>query len=433
MTSSLKKTLIISSYAPPSMGGGPQILFNLLRDFPENSYCIMTSFHNIDNLSAKTGTWLKEKYIFYDNISASGSLKTHLEITKELPSRLILNKLRHLVKRIWFLGLLSGIFIIGSQIIMMLRTGIKTIKKEKIEIMVGISDYGPAMISTYLLHKITKKPYYIFLFDLYKNNFYPVFPAKILANIFEPKLFKNAQRIIVNNKGALNFYAKEYGEKIKEKITVIYNPTFAEPYLKLTKPYNPKPPYTIIFTGRISWPQIGALKNLVKAVDEIDDLDIKLKIYTPSPTDYLKKIGIEKSEKVEIAVAPSQEIPKIQSQADTLFLPLSWHTKSQDIIDTATPGKLTEYLIAGRPILIHAPTSTFLVKYAKENNFAAVVDEENTEKLKGAIKKLLTDKKLAKELVKNAKATFNKNHDANHNSLIFQELFKAPGLNKPYK
>jgi len=424
MTLDLKKILIISSYAPPSMGGGPQILFNLLRDFPENSYCILTSFHNIDNLSAKTGTWLKEKYIFYDNPHFSGFIQEKPQVTKNKLFRSFLNKLKHLIKRIWFLGLLSGIFIIGSQIIMMVRTGIKSIKKEKIEIMVGISDYGPAMISTYLLYKITKKPYYIFLFDIYKNNFYPVFPAGLLAKIFEPKLFKNAQRIIVNNEGTLNFYAQEYGEKIKEKIIIIYNSTFAEPYLKLTKPYNPKPPYTILFTGRISWPQIGALKNLIKAVDEIDDLDIKLKIYTPSPTDYLKKIGIEKSEKVEIAVAPPQEIPKIQSQADTLFLPLSWHTKSQDIINTATPGKLTEYLIAGRPILIHAPASTFLVKYAKENNFAAVVDEENTEKLKGAIRKLLTDKKLATELIANAKKTFLENHDANHNSLIFQELFK---------
>jgi len=61
---------------------------------------------------------------------------------------------------------------------------------------------------------------------------------------------------------------------------------------------------------------------------------------------------------------------------DCLFLPLSWHTKSQAIIDTATPGKMTDYLISGSPILIHAPASTFLVKYARENNFAEIVDTE---------------------------------------------------------
>jgi len=57
---------------------------------------------------------------------------------------------------------------------------------------------------------------------------------------------------------------------------------------------------------------------------------------------------------------------EIQTQADILFLPLSWHTKSQKIIDTATPGKLTDYLISNRPILIYAPASTFLAQYAKK-------------------------------------------------------------------
>jgi len=418
-----KKTLIVSSYAPPSLGG-PQNLYNLLCDFPKDSYCILTSFYNIDNLSAQNNSWLKGKYIFYDNNSASGSLKTNPEIAKKRPTRSILNKLKHLVKRIWLLGILGGIFIIGSQIIMMIKTGTRTIKKEKINIILGISDYGPAMISTYLLHKITKKPYYIFLFDLYKNNFYSVFPANLLSKIFEPKLFKNAKKIIVTNEGALNFYIKEYGGKIREKIIIIHNSAFAEPYLNVISDYNPKPPYTILFTGKIYWPQIGALKNLIKAVNEIDDIDIKLKIYSPSPINYLKKIGINPSEKVQISVALQKEMPKIQSQADILFLPLSWNTKSSDIINTATPGKLTDYLIAGKPILIHAPSSAFLTQYAKNNNFALVVDEENTEKLKIAIKTLLTDKKLSEELIKNAKKTFFENHNINRNALTFQNFFK---------
>ena len=166
----LKKTLIISSYAPPSMRGAPQNIYNLFKNFPLSSYCLLTSYHNIDNISAKKGNWLEGKYIFYDNTSFSGSLKNHPEIVKECQSRLILNKLKYFVKRNWLLGFLGGVFIISSQTIAIIRTGIKSIKKEKIDIMIGFSDYGPAIISTYLLHKINKKPYYIFLFYIYKNN-----------------------------------------------------------------------------------------------------------------------------------------------------------------------------------------------------------------------------------------------------------------------
>jgi glycosyltransferase involved in cell wall biosynthesis len=425
MNKNLKKLLVISSYAPPAIGG-PQMLYNLMRDFPETSYCIMTSFYNIDNFSAKTGKWLKGKYIFYDNPHFSGFIQEKPEVTKEKPTRLILNKLKHLIKRSRILGLLGGIFIIGSQIIMMIRTSIKTVRKEKIEIMLGISDYGPAMISTYLLHKITQKPYFLFLFDLYKGNYYSVFPANILANIFEPKLFKDAQKIIVTNDGTKELYIKRYGKEIASKLIVIYNSIFPESYLKIQKSqpiYNSQPPYSILFTGKIYWPQIGAIKNLIKAINSIKDLDIKFQIYTPSPIDYLKSIGIEPSEKVFISVASPEEIPAIQTKADIVFLPLSWNTKSPNIINTATPGKLTDYLISGKPILIHAPASSFLVKYAKENNFAFVVDEENIEKLKEAIRKLLTDKELTKTLIENAQKIFFKNHDANKNSKIFENLF----------
>jgi len=106
--------------------------------------------------------------------------------------------------------------------------------------------------------------------------------------------------------------------------------------------------------------------------------DVELEIYCPNPKDYLKKIGID----IETKVVPHKEIPNVLKQADILFLPLSWNTKSPQIIDTATPGKLTDYLISSRPMLIHAPSSTALVKYAKQEKFAYIVDQENIDDIR---------------------------------------------------
>lgn len=419
-----KKTLIISSYAPPSMRGAPQNIYNLFKDFPLSSYCLLTSYYSIDNISAEKGNWLQGKYIFYDNPSLSGFLKDCPEIVKKHQSRLILSKLKYSIKHNQFLGFLSGFFIISSQIISIVRVGLKNIKKEKIELMIGFSDYGPAMISTYLLYKKTKKPYYIFLFDIYKNNFFPVFPASFLSKVFEFKILRNAKKIIVTNKGTLDFYVKIYGEEIRKKIIIVHNSAYTEPYLSFHTNYLPKPPYSIVFTGNIYWAQSKSIKNLIQVIEEIDDLNISFKIYCPNPKDYLKKIGIVENKKVQILIAQPEEMPEIQTKADILFLPLSWSKKGQKIINTATPGKLADYLISNRPILIHAPSSTFLVKYAKENNFAAIVDEENKEKLKSIIRQILTDQEFTKELINNAKKTFFKNHDLNKNSLFFQDLFR---------
>ncbi|MBI3638348.1 hypothetical protein HY227_01230 [Candidatus Wolfebacteria bacterium] len=417
----MRKILVITSWAPPAVGG-PQNLYNLFSQFPDNSYCLLTSYYGIDNYSAQNGTWLKGKYIFYDNPKFIDSPETRSLVSKESRGRHTINELKHLIKRMALLKILLGPALIFSQIFMIIREGIKTIKKEKIEIMVGISDFGQAMISTYFLHKITKKPYYLYLFDIYAGNYY-VFPGGILARIFEKPIFEKAEKIIVTNNGTKDFYARKYGEIMGNKIFVAYNSVFSKPYLdqKISK-YDPKPPYTIIFTGKVYWAQIGALKNLVKAVNELD-MDVKLKIYSPSPKDYLKSIGIEAGDKIEISVAPPQDMPKIQSSADILFLPLSWNTKSPQIIATATPGKLTDYLIAGRPILIHAPKDTALVKYARKKNFAVVVDENSVLKLKEGIKKTLTDVKNSRAIIKNAREAFFENHDAEENAKKFKLLF----------
>ena len=408
MESKNKKILIVSSYAPPSIGG-PQNLYNLFRDFPHKDYAILTSFYNIDNISAQKGTWLKGEYFFYDN---PGKNKEDLIFKKTLgkKGRLIITKLKHLMKRIGFFRNLFGVPIIISQIVMIIREGMVAIRHNNIHKILAISDYGPAMISSYFIYRRTRKPLILFLFDLYKGNFFP-FPGGILASIFEPRLFRVAESIIVTNEGTKDFYIKRYGDKVSEKIHIVHNSVFPEDYENIKTFYNPNPPYKIIFTGRIYWPQIGAIKNLLRAVSEIED-DFELDIYTTSPRDYLERLGIKESGRVKILTATPKEMPYIQSRADILFLPLSWNTKSQAIIDTATPGKLTDYLISGRPILIHAPASSFLIKYAKENDFACVVEDEDIEKLKKGVVKIVSDLDYSNNLTKKAREVFLKNHDA---------------------
>ncbi len=419
MESQRKKVLIISSYAPPSIGG-PQNLYNLLRDISPDDYSILTSFYNIDNFSAKKGSWLKGEYIFYDNFGKSKKDLQFREETEE-KGRTVITKLKHLMKRSDFFRNFFGIPVILSQIMMITKYGKKVAEGSDIRKVLSVSDYGPAMISSYFVCKKTKKPLILFLFDIYKGNFFP-FPGNILASIFEPKLFRLAEKIIVTNEGTKDFYIKIYGEKIKDKIYIIHNSVFPEDYAQVQTPYNPKPPYKIVFTGRIYWPQIGALKNLLKAVEEINDIDVSVDIYTTSPRDYLERIEIKESEKIKILTATPREMPDIQGNADILFLPLSWGTKSQAIIDTATPGKLTDYLIAGRPILIHAPSSSFLVKYAKENNFAYVADIDDTDELKRRIAEIISDSKYSSDLIGNAREVFFKNHDVNKNKEKFEKL-----------
>ena len=414
--------MIISSYAPPSIGG-PQNLYNLFRDTDPNSYCILTSFYNIDNTSAQFGTWLAGEYIFYDKNGETKKIEAK-PAPAYTPSfgRKIITKLKYLVKRNKLVKQLISISLIAGQILTIVHSGKKAIKTKNITSLVTISDYGPAMIGGYILHKLTKKPYSIFLFDLYRWNYLP-FPGNPLAKIFEPYMFRAVNNIIVTNEGTREFYEEKYGKNISKKMTTIHNSTFGEPYKEPTEPHDQKLPYIIMFTGRIYWPQIQPLLNLIKAVNSIKDIDIIIKIYCPNPKDYLDKIGIKESEKVSIDMAPPQDMPAIQRSADILFLPLTFNGESMNIINTATPGKLADYLIAGKPMLVHAPPSSYLARYAKKNNFAVVVDEDSIEKLAYGIKQIILNPKFSITLIENARKTFSRNHDANKNAIIFRKVF----------
>lgn len=422
--------MIISSYAPPLLGG-PQNMYNLLYKADPSSYCILTSFYNIDNVSAKIGTWLPGEYIFYDKL---GDSYPNLERNKAVYhnpisfKRKIIEKLKYLVKRNKIVKQLICINIILGQIMAIVHAGKKAIKNKNIDSMIAISDYGPAMIGTYILHKITGKTYSIFLFDLYRWNNLP-FPGKQLARLFEASMFCNATHIVVTNNGTKDFYKEKYEKNITDKMVVIHNSTFKKEETMNREVNAPKKFFDVMFTGRIYWPQVEPLQKLIKAIHKIKDLDVRLKIYSPNPKDYLEKIGIKEDDKVSIDIASPKDITKIQSRADILFLPLSFHGESMEIINTATPGKLSDYLIAGRPILIHAPASTYVVKYARENNFAAIADEDNIESIIDAIRKILTDKSFANTIVKNAKETFDRNHDAEKNSAIFMKLFGIKSIN----
>ena len=245
--------------------------------------------------------------------------------------------------------------------------------------------------------------------------------GKWLANIYEKKLCMEAQKLIVNNEGTKEFYRRRYGDAIAQKIEIIYNATDPTPYLALQTPYLPKPPYKILFTGNIYWAQLGSMRNLVTAIDQLTDLDIELHIYATQSLDYLKSIGLNRPY-IKLSVATAQEMPRIQSEADILFLPLSWDTESPNIINTATPGKMTEYLITGRPMLIHAPAQSYLAQYAKANNFAAMVDEENIDKLANTIRRLLTDIPYSTQLIYQAKNIFQENYTIADNATRLGKL-----------
>jgi len=302
--------------------------------------------------------------------------------------------------------------------IKILKVGEYVGKNKEVDLLMGLSDDELNLFSTFILSKKLKKPFVVYLFDLYLGNQLN-FPYNIIARAVEPIIFKKARHIIVTNDATKEYYIKKYGNA--EKYSVIYNSAFPKKYAENILLTRNSKKTNIVFTGNINWPQESSLNDLLELISKSNESTINIAVYCPSPPVNLVK-QYKDDKNIIFTFASQAEMPRIQSEADILFLPISWHTSSPDIVKTASPGKLTDYLIAGKPILIYAPEYSFVTRYAKENNFAEIVNKKDQNMLKGAIEKLINNKEYANLLVTNAKKTFYKHHDAVDNAIKLQKI-----------
>jgi len=415
------KILVISSVAPHRLGG-IQNLYALLSALKPDQYCILTTHESTKRHPAREP--LPGEYFYCDqNGTPAFSVTIPPPSTEDSVS-----SSRHESRfKIWarhtrFVGYCRQLirFAISRYRVMrslvrfyatigrMVLLGHFIAQRRNIRGVVGISDTGPALISTYLLSKLCRLPYVIYLFDLYLGNNLGII-ENCLARTLEPLIFRRAAAVFLTNEGIREYYRLRYGRTIKPFL--LHNSIFPAQYERLRTPYAAMRPYRIVFTGSAYWAQEQSLLNIIQAMDELRDPEILLDLYVPNPPHSILK-HIANRNNIRISAAPASEMPRIQCGASILYLPLSWNTASPDIIATATPGKLSDYLASGRPILIHAPPYAWVNQYAKQEGFGLVVDEENIQKLRNSVLKLLADRRLALRLVRNATRTFYKNHDA---------------------
>lgn len=336
--------LLFSSWAPPTLN---QSMYNLLLRFPSPSYGILTRY---DKLTPSVlGPWLPAEYFFcdYNGPVEKTELRPHAKPAHDRLRRSLRDKLplsfkqitKNMLATIHDCKVTFRFVIVGTQIV----------RNRKPNYIIGVSDSGPALISSYIVSKLTSTPFVLWFFDIYRGNHLTFF-GSALARIFEPLFFRHATFVLVTNSATLGLYRRRYGPSFK--CVVLGNSVYLSDYERMRTPYKPKEPYSIVYTGSVYWAQKNSVFNMIRTMDALKDLPIVLKLYAPFPSDELIEQTSSRSN-VILTSAHQSEMPAIQSNATILFLPLSWRTRNPQVITTASPAKLTDYLASGRPMLIH--------------------------------------------------------------------------------
>jgi glycosyltransferase involved in cell wall biosynthesis len=151
-----------------------------------------------------------------------------------------------------------------------------------------------------------------------------------------------------------------------------------------------------LFSGDVYGMNADSLRRLVHVVKEGFRGRLQIVISGQKTKDELRTLGIEPN--VVVVGTPRETLLALQKHAAVLLAPLAFDSPFPDDVNTALPTKVIEYLVAGPPILVHAPPGSFLEERASAGGWAAVVSSTSEEELHSTIARLLDDHDLRDNL-----------------------------------
>jgi hypothetical protein len=384
--------VLVGSWMPP-MKGGPKNLFNLVKDFDPKTYVIATSHQTLSLSKISEETWLNVPYYFFDLPQQPKSITNKkipaapdsyfnrptmmlLDFLKFLSAKLKRDLATRIMCELMFLGIACKIAFIAL--------------KHRSGTIIAISDKGPALIGSFWASRFLNLRYCPYFYDLYAdNNFEKSEHFRIYAKKWESKILSQSSLFAVTNEETEHFYQKKYGAKLAPTI-IVRNTVPDKLHEKWEPPALKKRPLKIVFTGHIYWAHLEAFRFAIESFKKFSADQLSFHIYTMEAPHAIVS-AVAGFSQFHLATASMKEIPAILEDADFLYLPFSYNVEAKSLIQTASPAKLTEYLAAGRPLLVHAPPNSFVYKTCKHLDLGVTLSSETSDFLDEFLTNLIKD------------------------------------------
>jgi glycosyltransferase involved in cell wall biosynthesis len=234
--------------------------------------------------------------------------------------------------------------------------------------------------------------FFAYMFDDYGTQ-YRMLPAhQHFSSLCDRLVARWADRIIVSNE----MLAMEYASRHRVQPVIIHNPHAGVYGAGEDRPLRAEE-IRIVYTGSVYHVHIDAFIRLIQVVDR-NDRQFLLDLYGSVDTN-LKPMFQRSSRVRHHGHVADAEAQRLQAEADILFLPLAFDCPAPEVVRTALPGKFAEYLASGRPMLVHAPSDSFVAWYCRYHNCAVVVDKADPRELAGGLERLATDAEFRRAIV----------------------------------
>lgn len=259
-------------------------------------------------------------------------------------------------------------------------------------------DGGFSNIAATLAARIAGRPRTVMVFDLWEENAYrPV--ERRLARELERRVLRGAASVIVFCEETADHLRQKHGIECRVLPIPVAPPPVAE------QTTTDGDAHEILVAGAVYWAQEDAVRRLLRAAPAVPGATVTM-------------IGDEAGLRARGLVAdryepqlPAAEFAARVARADVLFLGLSHGSSHPEVIRTATPARLMEYMASGRPLLVHAPRGSHAAEYARRNDFAAVVDQPDDGALAQGLREVLDEPVRAAERAARARRLALERHD----------------------
>lgn len=374
------KFALISNILPPSETAHAAIIYRLLGDLTPDTYCLLSS-RNYDAAEQPnySGRLPGKYYYLPPAFQLTRGYRFGLKASRES-------------------------FNATVGIVARARAIARILRRERCDAVV-VCTGGDEILdfpAGYLASRMVGARFYAYLLDQYTHMVSYVLGRSPLRRI-EPWILRGASGVIAPNE----FLRDELRSRYRIEPVVIHNACDLSEYEssnqsgEVTQEANSANGAGIVYTGGIGTLHFDPFKNLMTAIQSLENNSLEVHLYTMQQPVEIEKQGI-RGPLVYHDYAPASAMATIQQQADILFLPLSFGMRYREIVRTAAPGKMGEYLAARRPILVHAPADSFIADYFRRNECGVVVDQADPNQLARALESLLSDASLRRRLAARA-------------------------------
>jgi glycosyltransferase involved in cell wall biosynthesis len=382
MRTEKKNILFVTTFYPPNNTGASVVMSNLIKELDQDTV--------------------------YGVVTWANSYKDKDEIINGKIVHKLFNFQYLFNPRLWF-------FVRRFTFNFEKRKVIKIIKTEKITHVIGVYPDLDFLEISRSASEVCGVKFYPYLHDTLAEGLSHK-RYKNIAKVVQQNIFKTSHKIFVMSDGMKDLYKDKYDV---ETTPVLHS--FSENVEE--KDLNNDTVEKSIFWG-------GAIyainKETVKRVHSAcKNLDYTLTLSAANTPEKLANLGFEnKNIKILPFLTREDYITTIGNQR-ALLLSIDWPDESavhKDELGTIFPTKTIEYLISGRPILVHCPEEYFLARFFKKYQCGIVLTERDPQKIKEHIESVLDDEEKLKVMVANAYKASKQFHISSVKSIFEDEL-----------